>query len=36
MRRSKLRTLMRDCLISMTTPLEPNDPQQTYRAVEKN
>jgi ATP-dependent DNA helicase RecG len=35
-RQSYLRPLMRDGLLTMTNPLEPNDPQQAYRAVERN
>ena len=35
-RQSYLRPLMREGLLTMTNPLEPNDPQQAYRAVERN
>ena len=33
-RQSYLRPLMREGRLMMTNPLEPNDPQQAYRAVE--
>ena len=35
-RQSYLRPLMREGLLTMTNPLEPNDPQQAYRAVERS
>ncbi|MDP2880445.1 MAG: ATP-binding protein [Azonexus sp.] len=35
-RQSYLRPLMRDGLLTMTKPLEPNNPQQAYRALERN
>ena len=35
-RQNYLRPLMRDSLLTMTNPLEPNDPQQAYRAIERN
>ncbi len=35
-RQNYLRPLMRDGLLTMTNPLEPNDPQQAYRAIERN
>lgn len=35
-RQHYIRPLMRDGLLTMTNPLEPNNPQQAYRAVERN
>lgn len=35
-RQSYLRPLVRDGLLTMTNPQEPNDPHQAYRAIERN
>lgn len=35
-RQNYLRPLMRDGRLAMTRPEEPNDPQQAYRAIERN